>query len=309
MPNSILTPRTPCALCSVETFHEHKDILIELNVRDHLTIPELHSLVYDVDSIMSPHCLEAPPTKAYPTSNKRDYTERMARWLQRQEATLMRSSYISWRRFPLSVTTILILIPKTDDESDGQVSCPISSPIGRSATIYHVAKDPPMKNLSLTDPETQFGAVDFLPAFMTFLSARSPKLYIKPSQYDRYDAFKQITITLPGSAKRTNRIRATPMKPSSGQKPAVPSRFDTALIVEDPSQYCNAFCLDGLRVCQIHVIFNLPPQFGHFHHRRNAAIVSVQSIIRTCHLTPKSSFRIIDSSWNTNNVLDRVDIF
>lgn len=42
---------------------------------------------------------------------------------------------------------------------------------------------------------------------------------------------------------------------------------------------------------------------------RNAAIVSAQNIVRACHLMPKSSSRIIDSSWTTDNVLDKADVF
>ncbi|KAJ6586000.1 hypothetical protein B0H19DRAFT_1250743 [Mycena capillaripes] len=343
----------------LEIFHEHKGILVELSVREHFNIPKLHSLQHYVDSIISRgsadgYNTESPERlhidyakKAYRASNKRDYTEQMTLWLQRQEAILIRSSYISWRRSPLSAVTVLDdsdSEAESDDESDSDVAAHLSSTTGHSATIYHVAKVPPMKNLSLTDLETLYGAVDFLPAVTTFLAARSSNLYIKPGKYDRYDAFKQITITLPAnrhlsSAKRTNRIRATPMKSPSGRKPAVPGQFDTAFIIEDPSQYRNAFHLDGLRVAQIRVIFNLPPQFGQFphplayiewftplnqpdrvsgmfnirrstrNHRRNAAVISVQSIVRACHLMPKSNSRLIDPSWTTNNVLDCADVF
>ncbi|KAF7372474.1 hypothetical protein MVEN_00109000 [Mycena venus] len=267
-------------------FHEHKEVLLELNVREHFNIPKLHSLVHYVDSIKSRgsadgYNTESPERlhidyakKAYRASNKRDYTEQMALWLQRQEAILIRSSYISWRRSPLSVaarSTDSDSEEDSDHDDQSDIAGPILSTTGRSVTIYHVAKVPPTRNLSLIQLQTEYGAVDFLPALTAFLTARSPSLSIKPGKYDRYDAFKQLTITLPanrhlGSAKRTNRIRAIPAKPSSGRKPAVPGHFDTAFIIEDPEQYLNAFRLEGLRIGQIRVIFNLPPQFGHFPH-------------------------------------------
>ncbi|KAJ7431668.1 hypothetical protein B0H11DRAFT_1941396 [Mycena galericulata] len=91
-----------------------------------------------------------------------------------------------------------------------------------------------------------------------------------------------LTITLladrrPGCAKRINQIRAILTKLSSSRKPAVPGHFNTTFIIEDPEEYLNVFRLEcsptklqnqllSLRVGQIRVIFNLPPQYSHFPH-------------------------------------------
>ena len=95
----------------------------------------------------------------------------------------------------------------------------------------------------------------------------------------------------------------------------------------------DPFFFVGLRVAQVRLIFNLPPQFGSFPHplayiewftrlgnpdpntglysitrstrnaQRNAEIVSVDRIIRGCHLIARCGQSIL-SSWTTDNVLE-----
>jgi hypothetical protein len=83
---------------SLEIFHEHKDIVVELGIREHFNIPKFHNIQHYVASIMAlgsadgyntefPERLHIDFAKnAYDASNKRDYIEQMAAWLQRQEA-------------------------------------------------------------------------------------------------------------------------------------------------------------------------------------------------------------------------------
>jgi len=95
---------------------------------------------------------------------------------------------------------------------------------------------------------------------------------------------------------------------------------------------------EGLTVGQVRVIFQLPEEFGTFqhplayvewftafgspvpdlgmyqvsrssrHHRRRASIIPVTQIERTVHLIPKFG-RQMDSSWNSENVLELCKIF
>ena len=95
--------------------------------------------------------------------------------------------------------------------------------------------------------------------------------------------------------------------------------------------------LVGLRVAQIRFIFNLPPQFGSFYHplayiewftrlenldpttglhsvtrsmrqgQRNAEVVSVDRIVRGCHLMARCGQNIL-SSLTTDNVLEQPSI-
>jgi hypothetical protein len=91
-------------------------------------------------------------------------------------------------------------------------------------------------------------------------------------------------------------------------------------------------------VGRIRVIFKLPPQFTSYHHplayvewftplgrpetltgmhvvsrstrfhRRNAAIISADKIVRSCHLVGKCGLKI-NHDWTTDNVLDLASHF
>lgn len=92
----------------LDIFHAHKVIFIQLQIREHFNIPKLHSMQHYVDAIRrlgsadgynteSPERLHIDFAKeVYRASNKRDYTEQMALWLQRQEAIDLRTAYLNW---------------------------------------------------------------------------------------------------------------------------------------------------------------------------------------------------------------------
>ncbi|KAF8868026.1 hypothetical protein BD779DRAFT_1615592 [Infundibulicybe gibba] len=90
------TTKTLNALQScLETFHENKDVFVELGTHNHFNFPKLHSLLHYLASILSlgandgynsevPEHLHIDLAKdAYCASNKRDYHEQMVLWLQR----------------------------------------------------------------------------------------------------------------------------------------------------------------------------------------------------------------------------------
>ncbi|KAG1806088.1 uncharacterized protein BJ212DRAFT_1449446 [Suillus subaureus] len=89
-------------------FHANKDTLQELNVHKHFNIPKLHQLSHYVQSIllfgtMDGFNSELPERlhinfakEVYRASNKHDYEEQMALWLQCQEAVFLCGSYLSW---------------------------------------------------------------------------------------------------------------------------------------------------------------------------------------------------------------------
>ncbi|KAJ7922623.1 hypothetical protein B0H13DRAFT_1482533, partial [Mycena leptocephala] len=61
-------------------------------------------------------------------------------------------------------------------------------------------------------------------------------------------------------------IRTTPAIAASGRAPGVPTHFDTALVVEDPTEYSPSPGIRDLRIAQIRAIFHLPPQYGTYPH-------------------------------------------
>ncbi|KAF8190584.1 hypothetical protein K438DRAFT_1919507 [Mycena galopus ATCC 62051] len=208
---------------------------------------------------------------------------------------------------------------------------------------YTIAKRPATLNLTVAHLHEHHGAVDIIPALTAFLKLTFKSCPIVPGQFDRFNIYNQVSLILPpnrylSSQQRSSRIRAIPAVAPKGRSRGSPAAFDTALIVHDPSTYLPSSGIEGLRPAQIRVIFSLPPQFGSFPHplayvewftplnrpdpisgmytthrsstalRRRASVVSVEHLVRACHLTAKCG-KLIDRKWSSENVLDTAPIF
>ncbi|KAG1782843.1 hypothetical protein EV702DRAFT_1040672 [Suillus placidus] len=149
-------------------FHANKAILQELNVREHFNIPKLHQLSHYVQSILLfgatdsfnselPERLHIDFAKeAYRASNKCDYEEQMALWLQRQEAVFLRGSYLKWllewsQSAPTNFTHCdhgYDLDSDSDSDSDSEMEGPDAAPVNtlpilpEQQTVHFLAKTP-----------------------------------------------------------------------------------------------------------------------------------------------------------------------
>ncbi|KAJ7088511.1 hypothetical protein B0H15DRAFT_982284 [Mycena belliarum] len=344
------TSRTLAGLqYSLDTFHANKHIIVKLDIREHFNIPKVHSLQHYVNAIRAlgsadGYNTEAPERlhidfakKAYRSSNKRDYTSQMTLWLQRQEAFALRRSYLDWLNATLKSP------PREDDESEDEDPLPTRDdteltvalpPSKLPATAYSIAKAPSFPNVTVPQLEAIYGAVDFIPAFTSFIHKYFPRCPVTPNRYDRFALYKQLTLRMPrnryvADRLRTCRLRTTPATLARGRAPGAPAHFDTALVVEHPEDYSPSSGIQGLRIAQVRAIFLLPPQYGDYPHplayvewftgfnqpdkntgfhtvhrssrsqRRNAVVVSVEHICGAK----------IDRSWTTDNVIDKAAFF
>ncbi|KAH9951170.1 hypothetical protein B0H21DRAFT_685589 [Amylocystis lapponica] len=282
------------------TFHSNKHVLVDLEIRAHFRIPKLHALEHYVNAIRLfgtadgfntelPERLHIDYAKeAYRASNRRDYDEQMALWLQRQEAVYMRGSYLTW----LKIRAEAVSPPKhqvspqtqhansdSEDEDEGDAVLP-STPTLR----HHLAKTCPFPDTTVGRLEAAYGAVDFVPALATFLAKHVPHSPIQPNRQDRFDVYNQVVVYHPPDARVSDtasrmRIRTTPaiVPPPSSRKAFSPAHFDMALVRTDPPQRdanglqgmisvssASSIHLSfaGLRVAQVRAIFRLPRQFG-----------------------------------------------
>ncbi|KAF8883572.1 hypothetical protein BD779DRAFT_1612257 [Infundibulicybe gibba] len=212
---------------------------------------------------------------------------------------------------------------------------------------YRLAKTPPLQRISVYSLGTDFGAVNFLPALSIFLQQNHPTCAIVPNVSDRFNLYKSMTITLPPNPylcqqARTNRVRAIPaIAPHGRNLEGSTAVFDTVLAIEDGAEYKSRHGLSGLRVAQVRAIFDLPQQFISAYpcqpliyvewftplgipdaqtgmhlisrstcfHRRNSAIITIDRIVRVCHLMGKCSGTIIGKGWTTSNVLEKAEQF
>ncbi|KAJ6486356.1 hypothetical protein DFH09DRAFT_1457204 [Mycena vulgaris] len=286
--------------------------------------------------------------KAYRSSNKRDYTAQMTVWLQRQEAFSLRQSYLDWLGNAINAELAHEDDNSDDEEGppstqrDAEVTVQIT-PTKLPAIAYSIPKAASFPDVTVAQLENIHGAVDFIPAFTLFIQKFFSRSSITPSRHDRFAVYKQLSLRMArnryiGDKVRTCRIRATPATLPKGRTPGIPAHFDTALVVEDPDQYRASSGIQGLRVAQIRAIFMLPPQYGSYPHplayiewftpfnqpdrtsgmyiihrssrahRRNAVIVSVEHLVRTCHLMGKAGPQI-GRRWTTDNVIDEAPYF
>ena len=243
----------------LKTFHDYKNIIIELEIREHFNVPKLHALLHYVNCIRSlgsadGYNTESPERlhidfakEAYRASNKRDYVEQMAVWLQRHEAMWLRESYLIWveKRLQSMLMTQSGSDIMDDDENseEGDVLIDPIDVTQRYINItYSLPKRPPYQNLTVEKLTQNFGTLNFLPALTTFLRHNLPATTITPGDQDRFDAYRQIVISTPSNRYlsehiRTDRVRTTPFVKSSGRTLAKAAHFDTAFVVEDLPLY------------------------------------------------------------------------
>ena len=259
---------------TLKTFHENKDIFIELGIRKDFNIPKLHSIQHYVEAIRylgsadgynseSPERLHIDFAKAaYRASNKRDYLEQMAIWLQRQEAMWLKDSYLMWVNLNLPVLLKNAGIENgsvdeaesSEDDDDDQAAAvtrrdgpTIVANSGPARPTWQVAKTPSYKNMSAEQLRTQFGAEDFISRLTVYLGSHSP---FPPNLNDRFNAYRQVKIVLPpnrylSNQTRTNRIRTTPAVPRKGRRPESLGHFDVALVVVDKIKYWEGKGFNG----------------------------------------------------------------
>ncbi|KAG1815868.1 hypothetical protein EV424DRAFT_1626783 [Suillus variegatus] len=276
---------------ALAVFHANKDILHELEVHEHFNIPKLHQLSHYVQSILLygttdsfntelPECLHIDFAKeAYWASNKRDYKEQMALWLQHQEAVFLHSSYLEWLSVQSQSATIAGHADHNhniDSGSDSEMedlqfeshAAPAKAPPVIGQCVLHVlANAPAHPRTSVQQLITAHGAVSFLPALKLFLHKHMPKNRIVPGPQDHFDIFQQVVIvTLPdpqvGESPRRWCIRATPeVSPGPGRKPGFPAKFDMALI-NNGARTTNLQTLDALAYVEWFTPFREPDPFS-----------------------------------------------
>ncbi|KAJ7508692.1 hypothetical protein B0H11DRAFT_1704018 [Mycena galericulata] len=317
---------------SLNTFHANKKIFIDLKGRkNNFNIPKIHSLDHyerlirlfgsaDGFNTESPERLHIDYAKnAYRATNRKDYIDQMTVWLQRQEAVARFTAYLEWahpsKPVPLPAAAAASTTPSA--EKDSLV-------VSRS---FSVAKLPAARAVAATHIIHAGGhnASQFMPSLITFLR-KSNSNYI-PRAFDMFGTWKQISFRLPripevGERHSTNLVRATAPAPASHTgryKAAVPAHLDFALVRTGEQNMSTAgTALDGLRVAQVKVIFQLPSHYpvksavplayiewftplrtpnsldGYYHltrstrsHRPYAEIITADRIVRSAMLIPQ----------------------
>lgn len=284
---------------SLKSFHEHKHVLIELELREDFNVPKIHSMQHYISSIRAlgsadgynteyPERLHIDYAKdGYHASNKRDYVEQMALWLQRQEAVHYKSAYLAWRK---------------SRDGNGDFEMP-------PQVHYKVAKTPPRHQVSIDRIECDYGAVEFIPALERFLASRL-------GGYQMIQPFSIVT----GHSRSFQKIRASPSFAARGHKSETPARFDTVFILGEDHPHTEIITLNSVQPAQVRVIFKLPEHLGSYPHplayvewftalhRRDPVSSFIDRIVRPCHLQARCG-KEISKDWASANVLEKATSF
>ncbi|KAG1737239.1 hypothetical protein EDB19DRAFT_1895911 [Suillus lakei] len=295
---------------ALTVFHANKDILKELAVQEHFNILKLHQLTHYVQSITLfgtadgfntelPEHLHIDFTKdSYHASNKWDYEEQLALWLQCQEAMFLRSTYLDWLlQQPRSKSAVGLTEYSDTDLELETPNLPAAEPL---QATHVLAKAPMHPHQSV----------------QTIITA-----------HDQFNLHRQVVIVTPPDLQVT-----TPEMLPSGRKPDIPAQFDMPLIADRPHSL-HLHTLEGIFFSGFSAVnfdnslvsgfstysralayvewftpFKPPDPSSQMQQvscsthqlRHNAAVIHVDEIVQPCHLIPKMG-QTVDLRWRSGN--------
>ncbi|EDR02490.1 uncharacterized protein LACBIDRAFT_332395 [Laccaria bicolor S238N-H82] len=287
--------------------------------------------------------------EGYRASNKHDFIQQMATWLDRQEATACFGQYLDWLLRCESQEELDSEDLDNDDVDESGhekvghgsashtdvVDDEVSSHSGLPAT-HLLAVNPGFHWVKLKDIVTQFHTTDFLTLVTRFIRCTHPppEQPTLPNATDVFDIYKWLSIHLKdlaavGHIGTLQRIRAMPL--TLGRKHDSPENFDTVLVrseSEKGNQATKGTCLEDHLHCD-HSLpqylvyiewFNLlrspDPDSGlcfvtrsSHHNQPISEVVPLCNVVLGCHLIPKFSTKFSPAKWNHLKILNNWKTF
>ncbi|KAJ3998021.1 hypothetical protein F5050DRAFT_1798690 [Lentinula boryana] len=251
---------------ALDSFHENRDIFVDLGVRENFNLPKLHFLCHysraikyygttDNYNTETTERLHIDLTKdAYRASNHKDEYAQMTRWLERREKIFHHTNYVAWRLSGGATNS-------GAQRSLEDLKCVYIQKLTQFPTVKAVAL------LKLQDTGANgYHAIHFQHALKRFLvQYRDPSVPL--NQVDDYARFvvlpfrslpiwhkvKFINLGLYGK-KTLDSISVHPRHINGDGEVIRPSRFDTALLkVKDEGSWVK-----DTRIGRVRVVFSLP---------------------------------------------------
>ena len=138
-----------------------------------------------ITPIFQSDCILTYAKEGYCASNKQDYVEQMALWLQHQEAIDFHSVYLTWTHAKVKS---IPLLSNGGFEADNflEYAAPDNDDDGH---VYHVAKNSPLPHHPLLTWRMHSALSTFFPHSLHFWkrTSWSPATFIWPSTMDHFD--------------------------------------------------------------------------------------------------------------------------
>ena len=226
---------------ALQSFHENKQIFVELGIRSDFQIPKLHSLDHYVTAAMEFGSFDNSDTQyterlhidmtkdAYRATNHKDEYPQMTLWLERKEKMQKHADHVKWR---LTRTT-----------HSTQLPAPPLVPGLRDERRQKLPKHPSKTRVSFETLAAQHGAKAFLVALQRYVlsltqqelrgrafEAVSEWLNLGFNSVPVYYRLKFVrTDPFTGDISTVDSVHVQPTRVGKYEH-ALPSRFDTALV-------------------------------------------------------------------------------
>ena len=165
---SQMTNMIKCLEQSLVTFHQNKNVFIDLGVQDNFNIQKIHSLLHYGSSILLFSTTDNYNTKqtkwlhinftkeAYCLTNHKDPYNQMTSWLECHEKLQQHARFINWQQ-------------QHDLPGSIPLQRPISGPPQPNKHYLLMAQHPTLRRVSFNDIMGSYGAVDFEDVLGNFL--------------------------------------------------------------------------------------------------------------------------------------------
>ena len=216
-------------------FHDNKQVLIDIGVREHINIPKFHSLTHYASSIRKfgttdnynteqSERLHIDFTKnAYRSTNRKDEYPQMTLWLERREKIQRHAAFIKWRQL---------------GHQERSQQKPLEPPRAR-IQIVKMAQNPSKKAVSFNVIDGSYGAFAFQDELADFIArvnnpgaapgglpAHAWNTFIP---FHAVPVYHRIKFTLRDNSEIVDAVHIRPEQRDSRGR-IIPSRFDTVLV-------------------------------------------------------------------------------
>jgi hypothetical protein len=237
---------------ALNTFHENKQIFVDLGIRGDFNIPKLHSCLHYVDSIRRFGTTDNYNTQhterlhielakdAFRATNMRDELPQMTAWLERWEQVQEYTRYIAWR-------------------CNNPTSTPSPNPLLPPRRYIKMTKFPSVQSVPIEDVIANYGAQTFYAAFARFVlvwrsNGQIPRHRLEQEILDVHIPFINVSVYHRIRYKEQNSdlpsVDSIHIRPHGKDKKGrvVQGRFDTGLI---HSGEANNMAIQGMLIQQL----------------------------------------------------------